>query len=58
MRGGTKFFANSTACDNVESISLRWVLGESWIETDPRRVEEDSAYKLNVFDLGEVPNIP
>lgn len=59
MRGGTKFFANSTAWDIVESINLRCVWGESWMDTDPRRVEDDSAYKLNVLlDLGDVPNIP
>lgn len=42
----------------MESINLRCKLGESLIDgTDPRRVEDDSAYKLNVLTLfGDVPN--
>jgi hypothetical protein len=41
----------------VESINLRCKLGESLTDgTDPRRVEDDSAYKLNVLLLfGDVP---
>lgn len=45
----------------MASINLRCKLGESLTDcTDPRRVDEDSAYKLKVLLLllGDVPKTP